>query len=101
MGVLLLIAVMLPFLIRSDRWVTLITVVLIYVVLASGLNIVVGFTGLLDLGYVAFYAIGNYFTAIVFNLILKRSRVGLDPYWWFTWVNFAHRQVAGGRSRAR
>ena len=35
----------------------------IYMVLALGLNIVVGFAGLLDLGYVAFYAIGAYTTA--------------------------------------
>ena len=33
---------------------------LAYVVMALGLNIVVGFAGLLDLGYVAFYAIGAY-----------------------------------------
>ena len=31
---------------------------LVYVVMALGLNLVVGFAGLLDLGYVAFYAIG-------------------------------------------
>ncbi len=69
------------------------TVVVIYVVLASGLNIVVGFTGLLDLGYVAFYAIGAYYTAIIFNSVLKvKFGVDLDAYWWLTWVNF----VVGG-----
>jgi branched-chain amino acid transport system permease protein len=36
------------------------TVMLIYVMMAIGLNIVVGYAGLLDLGYVAFYAIGAY-----------------------------------------
>jgi branched-chain amino acid transport system permease protein len=36
------------------------TVALVFVVMALGLNIVVGFAGLLDLGYVAFYAIGAY-----------------------------------------
>jgi branched-chain amino acid transport system permease protein len=36
------------------------TVALVYVVMALGLNIVVGFAGLLDLGYVAFFAIGAY-----------------------------------------
>ena len=88
MGGLLLIAVALPFVIRSDRWLTLLTIVLIYVVLASGLNIVVGFTGLLDLGYVAFYAIGGYYTAIVFIQILKNKfGVDLDQYWWLMWVN--------------
>jgi branched-chain amino acid transport system permease protein len=36
------------------------TIALAYVVMALGLNVVVGFAGLLDLGYVAFYAIGAY-----------------------------------------
>jgi len=93
LGVLLAIAVILPFLIGSNRWITLMTVVVIYVVLASGLNIVVGFTGLLDLGYVAFYAIGAYYTAIIFNQVLKaKFGVDVDAYWWLTWVNF----VVGG-----
>ena len=37
----------------------------IYVLLGLGLNIVVGFAGLLDLGYVAFYAVGAYATAML------------------------------------
>jgi branched-chain amino acid transport system permease protein len=36
-----------------------------YVLLGLGLNIVVGYAGLLDLGYVAFYAVGAYFTALI------------------------------------
>lgn len=39
----------------------------IYVILALGLNIVVGYAGLLDLGYVAFYALGAYFVAALTN----------------------------------
>jgi branched-chain amino acid transport system permease protein len=39
--------------------------ILIYTVLALGLNIVVGFAGLLDLGYVAFFAIGGYTAAFL------------------------------------
>ncbi len=90
---LLGLAIVLPFLVGSNRWITLMTVVVIYVVLASGLNIVVGFTGLLDLGYVAFYAIGAYYTAIIFNQVLKvKFGVDIDAYWWLTWVNF----VVGG-----
>ena len=90
---LLALAIVLPFLVGSNRWITLMTVVVIYVVLASGLNIVVGFTGLLDLGYVAFYAIGAYYTAIIFNQVLKvKFGVDIDAYWWLTWVNF----VVGG-----
>ncbi len=41
------------------------TIVGLYVLLGWGLNIVVGFAGLLDLGYVAFFAIGAYTTAIL------------------------------------
>jgi branched-chain amino acid transport system permease protein len=41
--------------------------ILIYVMLAWGLNIVVGLAGLLDLGYVAFYAVGAYSYAILSN----------------------------------
>jgi branched-chain amino acid transport system permease protein len=41
------------------------TIVGLYVLLGLGLNIVVGFAGLLDLGYVAFYAIGSYTVAIL------------------------------------
>jgi branched-chain amino acid transport system permease protein len=41
------------------------TLVLIYVMLGTGLSIVVGLAGLLDLGYVAFYAVGAYCYAIL------------------------------------
>ncbi len=41
------------------------TIVGLYVLLGLGLNIVVGFAGLLDLGYVAFFAIGAYVTAVL------------------------------------
>lgn len=91
---LLLAALALPYVVGSPRWLTLFTVVLIYVVLASGLNIVVGFTGLLDLGYVAFYAIGGYYSAIIFIQVLQRRYgVDLDSVWWLTWVNLL---VGGG-----
>src|SRR6266536_4864292 len=50
----------------------------IYVIMAIGLNIVVGYAGLLDLGYVAFYAMGAYTCA------------------WFASVQFAHRNVHFG-----
>jgi branched-chain amino acid transport system permease protein len=41
-------------------WVRIMTLALLYVLLALGLNIVVGYAGLLDLGFVAFYAVGAY-----------------------------------------
>jgi branched-chain amino acid transport system permease protein len=55
------IAIVLPFFYDSGSgFMNDATVALIYVVMALGLNIVVGFAGLLDLGYVAFFAIGAY-----------------------------------------
>ena len=60
------VAVALPFLPFSSRYlVDLGTTVLIYVMLGWGLNIVVGLAGLLDLGYVAFYAVGAYTFALL------------------------------------
>ncbi len=47
---------------QADGWVDDSTLALAYVVMALGLNIVVGYAGLLDLGYVAFFAIGAYST---------------------------------------
>ena len=41
------------------------TFMMIFAIMAVGLNIVVGFAGLLDLGYVAFYAIGAYVAAFL------------------------------------
>ena len=63
---LLLFAVALPFLPFSNRYfVDIATSVMIYVMLGWGLNIVVGLAGLLDLGYVAFYAVGAYSYALL------------------------------------
>ncbi|WP_370569144.1 ABC transporter permease subunit [Limnobacter humi] len=44
----------------GNSWLRIVNVALLYVMLALGLNIVVGFAGLLDLGYIAFYAVGAY-----------------------------------------
>jgi branched-chain amino acid transport system permease protein len=60
------VAVALPLLPFADqRLISVATLVLIYVMLGWGLNIVVGLAGLLDLGYVAFYAIGAYSCALL------------------------------------
>ena len=65
-GAAVLFAVIMPFLPFANRtFVDLATLVLIYVMLGWGLNIVVGLAGLLDLGYVAFYAIGAYSFAML------------------------------------
>jgi branched-chain amino acid transport system permease protein len=49
----------------SRYWVDLATLILTYVMLGWGLNVVVGLAGLLDLGYVAFYAVGAYSYALL------------------------------------
>ena len=61
----LVFALVLPFMPFANRYVVdIATTVLIYVMLGWGLNIVVGLAGLLDLGYVAFYAVGAYSYAL-------------------------------------
>src|SRR5882757_6403307 len=54
-----------PFGIGSPYLSAIIVMAGIYMLLAMGLNVVVGFTGLLDLGYAGFWAVGAYTTAIV------------------------------------
>jgi len=49
----------------GDAWVRALCFAALYVLLALGLNIVVGFAGLLDLGYIAFYAVGAYTYALL------------------------------------
>ena len=49
----------------GNFWVRIADMALLYVLLALGLNIVVGFAGLLDLGFVAFFAIGAYLYALL------------------------------------
>lgn len=57
----------LPFILQyfGNAWVRIADLALLYVMLALGLNIVVGYAGLLDLGYVAFYAVGAYMFALM------------------------------------
>jgi branched-chain amino acid transport system permease protein len=88
-AVLLLIA---PLLAQQfgNAWVRIIDIALLYVLLALGLNIVVGYAGLLDLGYVAFYAVGAYMLALLasphmtdtFPAIASMFPQGLHTAWW-------------------
>ncbi|HVW19026.1 MAG TPA: hypothetical protein VHB30_12345 [Solirubrobacteraceae bacterium] len=60
-AVLLALAIVFPFFFGvADDTMNTATLAMAYIVMALGLNIVVGFAGLLDLGYLAFYAIGSY-----------------------------------------
>ncbi|SDF99773.1 MULTISPECIES: ABC transporter ATP-binding protein [unclassified Duganella] len=49
----------------GNSWVRIADMALLYIMLALGLNIVVGFAGLLDLGYIAFYAVGAYLAGLL------------------------------------
>jgi branched-chain amino acid transport system permease protein len=70
---------LLPFALAQvgTTWVRITNYAILYVLLALGLNIVVGFAGLLDLGYIAFYAVGAYTYAL-----LASPQFGLHlPFW--------------------
>ena len=82
LALLLLAALLLalPFIVGAGLgkgWVRVLDYVLLYTLLAIGLNIVVGYAGLLDLGYIAFYALGAYVFAW-----LGSPHFGLHlPFW--------------------
>lgn len=69
-----------PFLVGTvlgNYWVRVLDMAALYIILALGLNVVVGMAGLLDLGYVAFYAVGAYTMAL-----LSSSQFNLNyPFW--------------------
>jgi len=69
----------LPFALSAvgTTWVRITNLAILYALLALGLNIVVGFAGLLDLGYIAFYAVGAYVYAL-----LASPHFGVHwPFW--------------------
>ncbi|HXF79875.1 MAG TPA: ABC transporter ATP-binding protein [Usitatibacter sp.] len=61
----------------GTAWVRISNLAMLYVLLSLGLNIVVGFAGLLDLGYIAFYAVGAYTYAL-----LASPHFNLHLPWW-------------------
>jgi ABC-type branched-subunit amino acid transport system permease subunit len=62
---------------------SLVTDIGVYVLLAMGLNVVIGWAGLLDLGYIAFYALGSYTTAYLSGSLPVQppSWMHLSPLW--------------------
>ena len=58
-------ALLFPLVAPNDYWIGVATRIGLYATLALGLNVVVGFAGLLDLGYVAFFGIGSYLYAFL------------------------------------
>lgn len=86
--------VLLPVLgVRNTFLLEVATQVGIFAAMALGLNIVVGFAGLLDLGYVAFYAVGAYLWAIFgspqANIAFGTNRFPLAPEWFFLFLFLA------------
>ncbi len=71
--------VALPFVlaVAGTAWVRITNLAILFVLLSLGLNIVVGFAGLLDLGYIAFYAVGAYVYAL-----LASPHFNLHLPWW-------------------
>jgi len=71
----------------GTAWVRVLDFALLYIMLALGLNIVVGFAGLLDLGYIAFYAVGAYLYALLSSPHLAAAFPALAPgLHWPVWV---------------
>jgi branched-chain amino acid transport system permease protein len=73
------------------RWIAALITVQIFSLLALGLNIVVGYAGLLDLGYAAFFAIGAYTTGL-----LNSPQLNIHwNFWLIIWISAAVAAVAG------
>ena len=73
--------VVLPFVLASvgTAWVRITNLAILFAILSLGLNVVVGFAGLLDLGYIAFYGVGAYVYAL-----LASPHFGLHLPFWIT-----------------
>jgi branched-chain amino acid transport system permease protein len=87
-----------PFADRALGWHTVHAVSdgMIYVLLALGLNIVVGYAGLLDLGYAAFFAIGAYAMALLNSPLLGSPLYGHPwSFWLCLWVAAAVSALLG------
>jgi branched-chain amino acid transport system permease protein len=73
------------------RWIAQVIFALIFVILGMGLNIVVGYAGLLDLGYAAFFAIGAYTTGILSS---PQHNIFLN-FWLVIWIAAAVAAIFG------
>ena len=79
--VLLVLGILFPLIDGNEGDIDAAANALAFAILALGLNIVVGFAGLLDLGYAAFFAIGAYTYGIF-------SSYQVQPEWWGFWEPF-------------
>ncbi len=62
---LLVAAIVLPFAVNDPYFIGIVNFIVTYCILSLGLNLILGYTGLLSLGHAAFYGIGAYTTAIL------------------------------------
>ncbi|MEJ5040778.1 ABC transporter ATP-binding protein [Pseudomonas sp. B21-036] len=88
---LILAFVALPFVVDSipflgPTWVRILGFAMLYVLLALGLNIVIGYAGLLDMGYIGFYAIGAYLYALLASPHLNMAGLVDGVLNWPLWV---------------
>lgn len=82
-----------PFIDQIARtgWIDEVIIIQIFALLALGLNIPVGYAGLLDLGYAAFFAIGAYTTGM-----LSSPHLGIEwNFWIVIWIAAAVAAIAG------
>lgn len=79
---------LIPLFVKSNYWIRVLDSAGIYIMMALGLNVILGYTGLLNLGYAAYYAIGAYMWAI-----LGSPHLGIH---WNFWVVFFLAGLAAG-----
>lgn len=72
---LLVVLLLIPLVARDIYIMSILNVMILYSILCMGLNLILGFTGLLSLGHAAFYGVGAYTTAI----LMTRYGVGFGP----------------------
>src|ERR671931_627668 len=88
--VLMLIAAFFPFF-SGPYWLDVGFLTVFYIVLGLGLNVVVGYAGLLDLGYSAFFAVGAYTTGM-----LASQHFGVNMTFWLAiWIAAAVAAIFG------
>lgn len=90
-GLLVLAFIALPFIVNATpflgpTWVRILGFAMLYVLLALGLNIVIGYAGLLDMGYIAFYAVGAYLYALLSSPHLSMAGLSDGVLNWPIWL---------------
>jgi branched-chain amino acid transport system permease protein len=99
-GAVLVVAVLaLPLVVNDPEWRQIFTLIVLYAGLASGLNILVGYAGLLDLGFVAFFAVGAYVSSLI-TVRLVVERIGperyADGFWWLPYADIVPAALIAG-----